>query len=300
MSPALDIATGWLLFLSLTTVTGVVIGRWLVLPRSAEDAPARAGGALPRAAARLGGGASLLLLAALGLVFLRQLLEFRDPFAPWGEDARLLLAGTAWGTTWVAAIAAALLSAVAFRMAAGDRRAAWALAAICVLPLGAFPALTGHANTGDLRGLTLVADVLHVWAAGAWIGGLALVLFLDRASRGAPLGGGPTLLEVLVPRFSKVALVSVGTLVVTGVFASWVHVEGWGALVDTGYGRLLLLKLALVGGVLLLGAINFRVVTPRLAHGAGPSTLRRVAALELLWANLVLAATALLVRTSPM
>ena len=105
--PLLDVVTGWLLFLSLAVVTGVVLGRWVVLDSIPRDGPASLSG-LRVAAARLGSGASQLLLVALALVLLRQLLEFRDPFTPWSEDARLLLGGSSWGATWLLAVAAAV------------------------------------------------------------------------------------------------------------------------------------------------------------------------------------------------
>ena len=50
---------------------------------------------------RLGRMGGVTLPVALSLVFLRQLQEFRDPFASWTEDAQLLALGTNWGTTWI-------------------------------------------------------------------------------------------------------------------------------------------------------------------------------------------------------
>ena len=50
-----------------------------------------------------------------------------------------------------------------------------------------------------------------------------------------------------------------------------VHLDGVGALVSTGYGRLLLVKVVLVGAVLALGARNFKRLTPKLGEAAGRS-----------------------------
>jgi copper transport protein len=256
--------------------------------------------ALLRAAARLGRLAAAGLLLALALVFLRQLLEFRDPFVPWSEDAALLLRGTPWGTAWLLAGAAAVAVTVAFEVAARGHTRAWWPVTILALGLGAFPALTGHANTGDLRALTLVADTLHVWAVGGWIGGLGLVVLLDRSQRRGSFGEGPGILPLLVSRFSPVAIACVATLVVTGTFASWVHLTGFGDLLWTAYGRLLLLKILLACGVFGLGAWNYRHLTPRLGEPTGRAAMRRSATVEFLVANLVLLVTAMLVRTSPM
>jgi len=257
------------------------------------------GGAEEASAARFGLWAATLLTAAMALVFVRQLVEFHDPFATWAEDASLLLGATDWGRSWKLGSAATLLSVVGFWLALQGKRAGWGVATAAVLAVGAFPAFTGHANVGDLRTLTLLADTLHVWAAGGWAGGLALVLFLEVRQRRSAGGASPSLLPSLVPRFSRLALVSVAVLVATGVFASWVQLEGLGALFRTNYGRILLLKLALVAGMLGLGALNWRRLTPRLAEPAGARAMRRAAATELALAALVFAVTAILVRSSP-
>jgi len=235
----------------------------------------------------------------MALVFLRQLVEFHDPFAPWAEDASLLLDATDWGRSWKLGSVATLLSVVGFWLALRGVKAGWGVATAAVLAMGAFPAFTGHANVGDLRTLTLMADTLHVWAAGGWAGGLALVLFLEVRRRRSADGASPSLLPSLVPRFSRLAMASVAVLVATGVFASWVQLEGLGAVFRTSYGRILLLKLALVAGMLGLGALNWRRFTPRLAEPGGDRAMRRAVAAELSLATLVFIVTAILVRTSP-
>lgn len=299
MPSALNVLTGWVEFLSLALVIGVGLGRWLLL-RSPEDATSPATTEMRRSAAHLGTGAAVGLVAAMGLIFLRQLLEFRDPFVPWTEDARLLLTATGWGTTWLAGVGLTFVVLIAYRFASIQSSIGWLLATVGALLLGAFPALTGHANAGDLRGLTLTADVLHVWAVGGWIGGLALVLFLEHRRWRVSEAPQPSRLPVLVPRFSPVAMASVAILAATGLFASWVHLSRVSDLWDTAYGRLLVAKLVLVGVVLALGAFNFKRLTPQLGEPHGPAGMRRAATVEFLVANAVLALTALLTRTSPM
>jgi putative copper export protein len=295
----LDLLTGWTLFLSLALATGAVALRWIVLPTAAPGLPPTlADGRVE--AARIGMRATWLLFLSLGLVLARQLVEFHDPFAPWGDDARLLVGGTAWGTTWSAAPVVALLAVGGFALARRDTRGGWTLATLAVLALGAFPALTGHANAGGLRRVTLVADTLHVWAMGAWIGTLAGVLLLERRHRRArDPEDEESLLPALVPRFSPVAVTAVSTLLVTGVIAAWIHLGSVGALFGTSYGRLLLVKMGLVLGVLGLGVWNWRRLTPLLSEPGGQGGMRRAATLEFLVANVVILVTALLVRTSP-
>lgn len=301
MTASLAAITGWLLFAALVLASGSLTGRWLIVPRTGAAAPRPADGTrreLLDSAARLGFLAALLLPVAMALVFLRQLAEFRDPFATWGEDA-LLLSGTAWGGTWKVAAAASVAAPFAFALCRAGRPGAWVAATLLVVGLCAFPALTGHAaGTQALRPVTLVADTLHVLAAGCWMGGLAFVLFAERRrSRAQP---DASLLPELVPLFSPVAVVSVAVLVATGVLASWVHLGGLAALSTTDYGRFLSIKLILVAIVLALGATNWRVLTARLGSPDGVDALRRSALTELAVGQLVLLVTAVLVRTSPM
>lgn len=289
MSTAVNAVTGWVLFSGLLFSVGPVVSRWLIVPRAWPDGGARLDDALRRSAS-VGLAGALLTVAGLALYFLRQLLEFRDPFVPWTEDAGLLLA-TSWGTSWKAALIGGLVVGAGFALARSGRRASWWLVTPAAVALAAFPGFTGHASgVENGRTLALLADWSHVVAASAWMGGLAVVLFLGRRGN----------LPRLVPAFSPVAMVSVGVLVASGTYAAWLHLPGLGALFTTGYGRLLLAKLALVAVVLGFGARNFRVLTPRLGSAEGDGAMHRSATLELTVAQLVLLATALLVRTSPM
>jgi len=349
---------GWPLFVALVLVLGGVAARLFILRRlaalghdlgdrgpgaadraaegtdpAAEGTVAPAFDVMAEAAVRLALAGALLMPLALGLLFLRQLLEFRDPFVPWSEDARLLLLGTAWGETWSWAMAASAACAGGFALAARARgvgtgsHVGWWVGAAAALALGFFPALTGHASgTGGIRWLTVTADGLHVYAAGAWLGGLTFVLYADRRVRrsvsgprhalaaapvapevtragrgatGAPPGSDAGALPMLVPLFSPLAVGCVATLVLTGVLAAWIHMPSPGAFVSAPYGRILGVKLLLAMLAFALGAANWRMLTPRLTRADGPAALRRIATLELWLGQAVLLATAALVRTAP-
>ena len=290
----IDAAVGWPLFGGLTLLVGVVGARWWM-----PEAVLRGGidGPEPLALLRRVGVVScVVVFASLLAVFTRQLLEFRDPFAPWTEDGAMLLS-TDWGTVWKLALAASLFAGVALLLSKRWGRLGWGVATVVVGGLSLFPALTGHASSSDTGGPVMIAlDALHVWAASSWIGGLLLVLLLDRSAIRA---GGGGLLRQLVPRFSRIATVSVVVLLGTGIAASVALVTTPSGLITTTYGRTLSLKLVLVAGVLALGAVNARVWTPRLDTDAGTRGLRRTAGVELLLGQLVLIVTAILIRTSP-
>lgn len=301
MTRVLDLFTGWTLFGGLVLGLGAIATRWFILPRARRDAPEIQDGtwalgyARRRRAAKVGVVGAALTAVGMLSFFGRQLRDFRDPFVPWTEDAELLLS-TSWGTTWKVGLAGTLVLLIAMVLARRGSSAGWWLASGAALALAAFPAFTGHASgVEDSRAIALIADWLHVVAAGAWIGGLAAVLYVSRLG-GADEGG----LADLVPPFSSVAITAVAVLVVSGGYASWLHVGGLPGLVSTSYGRLLLGKLALVGVVLAIGARNNRVLTSRLDTEEGSIAMRRSATAELVVAQLVLLVSAVLVRTSPM
>ena len=101
------------------------------------------------------------------------------------------------------------------------------------------------------------ADVLHLLSAAVWVGGLApLLVSLVHARR--TLDGAPRrrLLGELVARFSTIATISVGAVVITGAFATWIQVVELPRLVRTDYGWALVAKLVLVAPLLGLGGAN--------------------------------------------
>lgn len=274
--------------------------RWLVVPHAPEGLQ----DTLIATARRVGIAAGAVLVMAMALVFWRQLADFRGPFASWREDAVLLLS-TDWGTVWVLGAVGAVLMPILFLAASptglrgAARRASWVLSTVMAAGMCAFPAFSGHAAGSEgLRWLLIPADILHVMAAGSWIGGLLFVLAAEAEARRRN-GGEGSLLADVVPRFSPVALVSAGLLAATGTLASFVHIESVGALFGSTYGRLLLAKVALVLLVMVLGALNWRRLTPLLVDGGSDAPIRGNATRELVVAQVVILVTALLVRTSP-
>jgi putative copper resistance protein D len=142
-------------------------------------------------------------------------------------------------------------------------------------------AWTGHAGSGvgELGILQLAADVLHLIAAAAWLGGLvSLALLLAAACRHDALAWASVAREA-TERFSTLGIVSVGTILATGMVNSWILVGSFHALTVTEYGRLLMLKMALFAAMLLIAGVNRFWLTPRLALRSGiePRALRRLA-----------------------
>ena len=206
---------------------------------------------------------------------------------------------TRFGRVWLGqALAALLLAALALELRRRSERSA--LVDVALLVAGALvltPALAGHASQSGA--ISFVADVAHVEAAAAWVGGLAfLVLALVWAATERW-----SLAARAVPRFSRLAVVSVAILLVAGAINGYLQVRAWRGLWETTYGLLLLGKIALVLPLLALGAYNNRYAVPRLRAGrASPAEQRRFlrnAGSELALMAIIVAVTAVLVTEPP-
>ena len=115
--------------------------------------------------------------------------------------------------------------------------------------------LSGHAWTAPNRALSVPVDVAHLVAVGVWLGGLVGLAATVRAA---------TDRSGLVRRFSNAALVAVGVVAVSGGISSLVQVDSWEALGSTGYGQLLLVKVAGFAVLVALGFVNREVLLPRI------------------------------------
>ena len=245
-------------------IGGVLFAILLLRPALAEGAAARArltkSLRLTAIGAAVVGGAQLLSLGV-------QLSVLGDAVGGWplAEVARTSFFRA--GAVRILACAGLVIGCLAL-VRRPERRSWWLALAGLTIVLGVGSAWTSHA-AGRLgpRAVLLVLDALHQLAAGAWIGGL-LHLTLVASSR-AETGWSAALLK----RFSTMSFVSVVILVLAGVGLTVAYVDGPGALLGTSYGSMILTKVAVLGGVLLLGAANFLAVR-RLPAGAAVSVPR--------------------------
>ena len=192
-----------------------------------------------------------------------------------------VLTQTLFGRVWLVrfALAVALGAVLLLARRGAALEAAGALLAGALL---ASLAWAGHAaaEQGSDRIVHLSADAVHLLAAGAWLGAL---LPLARVLAGARRA--PATLDFATSatrRFSAMGAASVGALVLTGTASAWYTVGSVPGLFGTGYGRLLLAKLALFAAMVALAAANRLRWTPRLRAGdeSAPRRLERNAIAE--------------------
>ena len=211
--------------------------------------------------------------------------------------------GTVWGLREIAWLAIAL---TAVAVTAPGR--AWRLAAVPATFLCVAPALAGHASTQSPSGLLVPVDVGHVAAMSLWAGGIATLLLCVRAAtRSLEPAHRTRLLAGSLARFSPLALAAVILLVATGTVQTIVHLESVSNLWDTGFGRALAVKIAVVLVLVAIGAAQRRRFLPELRTtaetgqapgGAGRLIRRALTAEAALFAG-ALVATAILVGQPP-
>jgi copper transport protein len=174
-------------------------------------------------------------------------------------------------------------------------RALWAVAAAAFAIVVSLP-VTGHARTQDPSAVLIPADIVHVVAAGTWLGGLALLLLVYWPRRARD--GDDPMAWVATQRFSRLALPAMVALVAGGSLQALFYLSSPGDLVSEDYGLLLAAKIALLLGVLALAVGNRRAVARARPDGSG-RRLRRAMRAEVGLALAVVAAAAILVRTAP-
>ncbi|RAK34668.1 copper transport protein [Actinoplanes lutulentus] len=176
---------------------------------------------------------------------------------------------------------------------ASSRVAQFRVAAVLLLSvfgLATWP-LTGHAIAAPLPAVTVTVGTVHMAAMAVWLGGLiTLTVFLLR-------GTDRRILGVLLPVWSRWAALAVVWLTIAGGVQAVVQLGALPALWQTGYGRLLLAKLAVLAGVLTLAFFARRLVTR--VTGSGASGLRRTVAVEVAATVLILGLSAVLVQVDP-
>lgn len=157
----------------------------------------------------------------------------------------------------------------------------------------------GHTVTEGPRVLTGLLDVVHVAAAACWLGG---VVFLAAILRRRQRRREPLDATSLVAPFSVVATYALVVVSVAGFVLSLVILDDLGALASTTFGRLLLVKVALVAGVAGLGGHTHLRLLPRLEDDPGDEASARLVVrnvgLEVVGFALVVAVTAALVASS--
>jgi putative copper export protein/mono/diheme cytochrome c family protein len=240
-------AVRWVALLAMAAMLGALVVDTLIVPRPISAARARRWAVT---------AAAILLVGTIGELVLRTSTMTGSAWAAVASGLPTVVERTHFGRIWL--VRAASIVAIAFlaaRPSRGPRLAALALAAVVALTT----ALTGHlADWGDLTP-SVALDWIHVLAACAWTGGVAVL-----ATVSARAGWAPPVLTAVAARFSRLAGLCLFAVLATGVYNAWIQLPGLRALWTTDYGRILAVKVALVAVLAGLGCVNRYAVVARL------------------------------------
>jgi copper transport protein len=275
----------WLMFLSFMSAIGLLLLRLFV----ARDVPRRVPGASLRSVSTAFFASIAVALVVTPIYDLMSTAKFAQAgFFDFGTTIPLLTASHFGRSLVDLEIVLALLAvagAIAIWLDVSERRqrsTAALLASIGALAAAAcalvVPGLAGHAAQTNPVWLSLFLDAVHLAAGSIWLGGLVGLLVL-----GATVGSlRVQTFAAVVPRFSKIAFVSVIALVASGIGSALQHFPTLDSLWSTSYGQSLVLKLVFLAGTILIAAVNFGWTAPRFrqvsagADGSKPASVLRV------------------------
>lgn len=155
----------------------------------------------------------------------------------------------------------------------------------------------GHAamREGIMGVLQRSNHAIHLLCAGAWFGGLLPFLYCLRLAQGH--WRSPAIHTMM--RYSRYGHVAVAGVVLSGIANAWL-VQGQ-LIADSGYGRLLLVKCALVALMVAIALVNRYVLVPRMTaeRQRVQMLFLRTTQLEIILGALVLASVSLFATWEP-
>lgn len=269
-----------------STLTGVILafgaallyGR--VLRPAWGSAAHRAGGLPPRVMGRLTaialGGLGLALVAQVGALLHQSVVFFGVPMSAvlsqslWGVVRTSTRFGEVWNARMIVLVVCAAMISAAWLNRKNNpelTRPMWSASLWgTTIALGASSVISHAAGSRTAAWAALLLDWTHLIAVAAWVGGLAALVFvLPAALRTLDTENARKALLAALRRFSPIAAACLPIVIATGVFSAslWVRPDD---LTTTGYGLALLVKLAMVAGLVALGAVHYAAL-----HDTGDS-----------------------------
>lgn len=250
--------------------------------------PDRRGGELAPALARVARLAGILGVVAIVLRALAHAVAIEGPAGALQFDTlRLVVIDSRWGASWRWHAATAVAVALASWRVGSTRQRLGLYALALAAALFAAPFL-GHGAGSLWRG---ALHTLHLAVTGAWLGTVVVLALASGRATSAATSGASGALAAVIGCFSPWALGCAATAGASGVVLAWIYVGSVAALVETTYGRLLMVKLLAIAGIAACGFQNWR----RVGRGDAPN-LRLIRA-EAAFAVFALIVTAGLTET---
>ncbi len=311
----LPVVAKWLLLIAGVLLTGALVyAVWAGAALERDAGEQRQGAVAPLWRRAL--ITALVAAAVLATAGAIEILARARDLGGFGEVGQVL--DTTWGGRWLwrnllLLPLAALLLAAWLRREDARRRLLACGALVAVLGYFGLTSASSHGAAGNGAFWAAAADMLHLAATSVWVG-MLFQLFLSIRWAGMSLARGARgpVVATLLQRFSVVAVGSIALLLVSGVFSALVELGNVSDLIDSGYGRALLVKLVLLLPLLGAGAANAYLFRPAFViaveRGGGRRAdvlgelerlLRRTIRLEIGVAAAVLLVVAVLVQLAP-
>jgi len=224
---------------------------------------------------------------------------------PWDSETGRILFETRLGLIWLARLALVLVAV----WSALGKPAHWKnwLGFFANIALLFTITLTSHAATEAKPLLPILGDWIHLIGMTFWLGGLVYLFTGIRQLQQLEAQLRTKLTSLVTSRFSINAIIFVALIGLTGFYSASLRVGTWSALFDTIYGHVLLIKQIFVAGLLVIAAINFLIISPRLSRervqGAANSALiahfGKILIVEITFAVLLLASVSFLTYLPP-
>lgn len=304
MGDPLNVALRLALYLDLMLLFGLAVFE-LYSFRGKE----RVSGTLLHFGSLLAGTAAMGML--LSIAFFVVMTRNMSGAADWDElrpHIEMMLYETEIGYSWLTRMIS--LAVVVFAASQSKR---WPTGSLWVATLAGSTALstlawTGHGamDEGTQRFWHFAADILHLLAAGGWIGALAAFGLMLRI-KGADSEQLVRVLSRALKGFETAGALIVGTIIVTGV-ANYLFIVGPTVtdVISSPYGVLLLVKIVLFAGMIGLATLNRFYLSPALErslqagdYSLAATALRKSVVLESTCAVVIVCLVAWLGTLSP-
>lgn len=214
----------------------------------------------------------------------------------WGDTINpsvlwLVLTATEFGPVWIVNMVLCVVAVIVAHLFGPRRRGALAVAS--TLCLGAL-AFVGHAAAvkGALGALNETSQVIHLLSSGFWFGSLLSLVLVLRKIRDPKLAPDT---DVALRRFSGLGHAAVALALGSGVANTWFVLRDSPLTLSSTYQLLLVIKVALVGGMCVLALVNRYVFMPVIPAGdPGALKLRDGTVAELVIGTVVIALVSVL------
>lgn len=297
-------AARWLLRAMLLAAITVALGGAIFTVLVSEPASSERGNAgeslwpvLGRRFALIGTVLSAFLMLGLALDLVLQVSVIAQTDFAGGlkraDLASLLVSTTRYGFSWLLKVLSTVLLFMLFlfiwkksrRGGAGLWEPTIAAGSLFLLAESLSSHAAAQSDHSEGLPIPIISDWLHMVTSATWVGGLvymAIVLFPSFRALGFAPEERRAFLGRSVPRFSKLALLSVLVLGVSGTYNLAIHSTDLGAIAGSFYGQVILAKVALFVLLIALGAVNLvhfspqfitRRSVPSVPHSAPPSLL---------------------------